>query len=65
MDFGYTNDPTAVVCLYKWNNNKDEPKWRYNIMMLNGIVSISGVLMVILLTKCKLSTYFFEPTHIF
>lgn len=20
LDFGYTNDPTAVVCLYKWNN---------------------------------------------
>lgn len=45
--------------LYQWNNYKKYPKWRRNIFALSGVASITGSLMVITLTKCKLSTYFF------
>jgi len=41
LDFGYTNDPTAIVEIYKWNNKRILNEIIYRSGMVNGDIARS------------------------
>jgi phage terminase large subunit len=39
LDFGYTNDPTSAVAVYKWNDKRILKELFYQTGMLNGDIA--------------------------